>query len=307
MIRTIIIVCSILCVSASLARAGSLEEDYAKAQDLFEKHQLPEAEAAFKDVIERYPAYAQAYNSLGLVLSLDDKRIKESVSYFTQAIKLSPRYADPFANLGIICYKIGQFDRAEKYVMRAIDLDPREGKYYFILGWNYVSGMKNNEKGLEALKRCVEIDPDNADAHYLLGLTYIDIKKKENVFEEITALRSLNKEALAAALEEMIRTPYDKTGEKGPALSAVKMTYDVTMVKADEDKNKKTEAAPLPRPAATATISGRLQQAQGPATISGNAPRRVSHARIRGKSGTSTGTVSGTGTIQLQIAGQQGS
>lgn len=276
---------------------------YAEANTLFEKKEMKAAEALYRKVLTIDPQFAPAYNNLGLVASTDEARIKDAILYFMQAIKCDPYYADAFANLGIICDRIGNYDRAEKYLQHAIELDPSNAKYLFSLGWVYVSGMKNYRKGIEILDAYVAMDSDNADAHYLLGMAYIDTGKKEKVFEEITALRQLNQEALAAALEEMIRTPYTAGNAQKTPHTAVKMNYDVTMVPRGMDAKALASPVPSPGVIGKGTMTGTIAPTAGPARISGNMPPTKRKARIKGTTGSPQGQATGSGTIQLKLSG----
>jgi len=200
---------------------------YEEALMCFEKGSFEKAEEMFEEVVKDDPDNADAYNNLGLITSLDDGRIKESIVYFLKAVKRNPYFAEPFSNLGIICHKIGQFDRAESYLKRAIVLEPDNPEYRVTLGWIYISGIKNYENAVDELKKALEYDKNCVEAYYLLGMAYADLGKKIEVFAQVTSLRTLNREDLASVLEDTIRTPYNAEIEKEEATD-VEMAYGIS-------------------------------------------------------------------------------
>lgn len=215
--------------------AAPMEEVYAEANRLFQEGRYRDAYSGYKDLLEEYPDYAAAYNNLGVITSMADETIPESIVYFMNAIKMDHGYAEPLANLGALCCKIGEYDKAETYLKRVIELEPECAKHYFTLGWMYAVGKKDQEKAVEYLNKSVELEPDYPEAYYVLGLAYIDMNRKTDVLDQITSLRMLNKEALARALEDMVRTPSAGGSGKESAVSSsaagannsVRMSYDV--------------------------------------------------------------------------------
>lgn len=282
---------------------AAMEKMYSEADAFFQSGKLKESEDVYKTIISLEPDSAEAYNNLGLIESMDDGRIKDSILHFMKAIKLKPGYADAFNNLGVICYKIGQMDRAEQYIKKSIELDPGNAKNYFSLGWVYASGKKEYNKAIEALKRSIELDKNQPDAYYILGMAYVHLGRKLDVMDQITNLRSINKENLAEALENLIRVPSPKDMKSFSPEKAgkdVKMTYDVTMVKSKEDATpefKKT--GPSVKMKLKVPTAPQKYKITGPTT-----PETKRHARIKGTTGQSTGTGKiESGRIQLKLTG----
>ncbi len=201
--------------------AGEAEDIYSLADRHFEQGLLEKAEEEYKEIIDTDPKYALAYNNLGVICSMDSARIKDGILYFIKAARLDPSYADPYNNLGILCYRTGEPDKGVLYLNRAIELDPDNFKYHFTLGWIYLFGLKNSEKAIEHFKKTIEFNEDFAEAYYVLGIAHFSLRKRAEVIEQVTDLRLLNREDLASALENIVRTPATKeeiaeraTGEK---------------------------------------------------------------------------------------------
>ena len=62
----------------------------------------------------------------------------------------------------------GDLTTSEKYLTKALAIDPKNKQLYYVLGTSYMN-LKENEKAEEALMKAIEIDPDYTDAQYQLG------------------------------------------------------------------------------------------------------------------------------------------
>jgi tetratricopeptide (TPR) repeat protein len=89
--------------------------------------------------IRANPTNALAYNYRGAcwyALSKVDKdykqakEVSDAIKDFTDAIRLSPKYASAFANRGVAKTKIGRFNEAFEDLTAAINLDPTNATYY---------------------------------------------------------------------------------------------------------------------------------------------------------------------------------
>lgn len=259
----IVVACLVVCRTALSAEmspeapgALDVEEMYAHANELFRQGSHTEAEAEYKKLLETYKQYAPAHNNLGLIASLDERRLKEAVASFVTAAKIDPLYPDPFVNLAVICYKIGQYDQAKEYMKRVIQLVPDNSRHHFTLGWICLKKGGQHEEAIEHLEKAVELDERFAEAYYILGMAHIDRGRTVEVFDQVTNLRMLNREELANTLEGLIREPYDEsTVTSSSSLSAspsrtsqVKMVYKIDGLEGGERAR--------PAPAAPGRLSG---------------------------------------------------
>ncbi len=205
------------------------EEIYSQADAAFAEGNYVEAERLYKQGLNADDKNPVAYNNLGIIYSLSDERLKESILNFVQAANINPNYADPFANLGLVCYRTGQYERAKAYLERAIKLDPGNAKYYFTMAWIFLRGNKDYDSARACLKKAVEVDPDYAEAFYLLGMLYLDSGNRLEVFDIVTNLRMLNKEELASSLENLVRQPSEPVqGQQTTSkFDAISMDYGV--------------------------------------------------------------------------------
>jgi|GEM_PF-597676 len=207
--KKLLLALGILASAVCACRAEeTAEEIFKRADDLFNKGNYADALTEYEKGTRLDHTYATAYNNMGVIYSSDETKIIQSVGFLIQAVKIDPRYPEPYANLGIVFYRTGQNDKAEEYVRRAIQLSPDEPRYYFTLAWIIATGAKKYDEAINLLNRALFLDPESADAFYVLGLIYVDKNDKTNVFDQITNLRKLNREDLASELENLVRSPY---------------------------------------------------------------------------------------------------
>jgi tetratricopeptide (TPR) repeat protein len=100
--------------SQSLAREGVR---------LSERGEYPEAEAAFRRVLEIRPGNARDYANLGGVLA-GQGRAEEALAAYRQGLEIDPLDLDNLNNLGYTLLQLQRYDEAEEALQRALEIDP---------------------------------------------------------------------------------------------------------------------------------------------------------------------------------------
>jgi len=109
-------------------------------------------------------------------------------------------------NLGVIAYQKGQYDIAVSYFQQAVALTPNEPKCYYNLATMLIR-QNQQEEALEHLQKALEIDPNYADAHYNLACLYklrFDWDKAIAHFEKAIALKPNNYKAYCHLAETLL-------------------------------------------------------------------------------------------------------
>jgi len=109
---------------------------------------------------------------------------KQAKVYFKKAIQLDSMYAEPYVQLGWICYAFDQSDSAFFYADKALHFDDKNSNAYCLKGFSfYASGM--GSKAEEALTLAIQYNPNCslaydflADIYYNRGDSYKAIKNK---------------------------------------------------------------------------------------------------------------------------------
>jgi tetratricopeptide (TPR) repeat protein len=118
--------------------------------------------------------FKDAYTNVTLSLnyatdSLINKKEFEKAIQLTEAVLAEmPNNIDVYITIININLQKGDSFIAEKYLNKALAIDPLNKQLYYVLGTSYID-LKQNEKAEEALKKAIEIDPNYAEAQYQLG------------------------------------------------------------------------------------------------------------------------------------------
>lgn len=136
---------------------------------------------------EALPPTPEILNKLGIacehMLLFDKARTN-----FEASLKLNPKYAEPYNNLGTLAHSQGDLRRAEKMYRKALKIKPESASTLRNLGTLYYAQQKY-KKGDNALKQAVALDPlvlergnnhaiqartrqSVSDVHYHMALTY---------------------------------------------------------------------------------------------------------------------------------------
>ncbi len=84
-------------------------------------------------------AEALTSNSMGLV-AMNENRYQEAFNYFISAINTKKDYAEPYMNIGILYYMMGDHDLAKQYLKKSIEFNPKKkNMIYNNLGMVYAA------------------------------------------------------------------------------------------------------------------------------------------------------------------------
>ncbi|KFI23610.1 tetratricopeptide repeat protein [Nitrosococcus oceani] len=95
---------------------------YARALVAENLGQLDIAEQDLQRVITLEPSNAEALNALGYTLADRTRRLEEALRYISRAMRLKPNNAFILDSMGWVHYRLGNYDKAEKYLREAMEL-----------------------------------------------------------------------------------------------------------------------------------------------------------------------------------------
>lgn len=115
-------------------------------------------------------AYTNTTLSLNFAAdSLIGKKEFDKATQLAEAtLESMPKNIDVLITLVNINLQKGDPVVAEKYLNKALAIDPLNKQLYYVLGTSYID-LKQNEKAEEALRKAIEIDPNYSEAQYQLG------------------------------------------------------------------------------------------------------------------------------------------
>jgi tetratricopeptide (TPR) repeat protein len=119
-------------------------------------------------------ARAVMQNNLGGAAWNTNHNAEEAAAYFQEAIRLSPAFAEPHKNLGIVLQMTGRWEEAMVWYRKALTIQPDDPNVLEGLGM-CASNLGLSGEALDWFRRALALNPRLAAAHYGMGL---NLKKK---------------------------------------------------------------------------------------------------------------------------------
>jgi tetratricopeptide (TPR) repeat protein len=188
--------------------AAAAPEPQSNVHDLFttaaQHHQsgrLAEAEALYRQVLERDPRHLTTLHNFGFLaqqtgrygmaedltrkaISLNDRianfhqsladtlrlqgKLEAAAASYRRAIALKPDFAEAHHNLGNVLIRQGRVAEAAACLRRAVELEPSRAEIWFTLG-RALAILGDLDVARAAMSRAVELDPHAEEAVYTLA------------------------------------------------------------------------------------------------------------------------------------------
>lgn len=110
------------------------QKEFDKANQFVAKQDLPHAIERLNRAIEVYPAYAGAYNNLGVIYARQGDREREREA-LQKAISINDHFAPAYVNLGRLNIATNDFPKAEAALDKASSLDPTDAMTLVLLAY----------------------------------------------------------------------------------------------------------------------------------------------------------------------------
>ena len=156
-----------------------------------------------------------------------ERKYKEAIDAFSCVLETEPDNADIYNNMGVAYSCLGNFEQAENFYTKAIELDPELAQAYInelqdnlaiahLLARVYIEDQRWEDAIVE-LERVLDGEPENYDAYYDLGHVYFELGDYEAAisnFENVIEYKD-NNELLYYALAQA----YEGNNEIDKAIS----------------------------------------------------------------------------------------
>lgn len=122
----------------------------------------------------------------------------KAISFYERAIAANAQLAPLHYLVADTMLKISNADtiRAEKYLKRAIELDPNLPAAYLTLGRLYARANRSGE-AVSLLERAVSLQPELAEAHYQLSRVLVKLKRPDEANRELEIFKQLSEKQKA--------------------------------------------------------------------------------------------------------------
>ncbi len=159
---------------AEFEKALDLKSDYPEARLnygrlLEENGRFDQAEGVYTDLLDEDPDNVKARSSLALLYERTG-RTELAIQEFRVLSRRSPELAEEyFLQGGRDARKAKEFQKAELFFQRVVDINPQFSQGYAELGTNsYLA--EEYEKSMEYFRQALALEPQRGEYHYYLGL-----------------------------------------------------------------------------------------------------------------------------------------
>jgi len=151
----------------------------------FQRGYFDQAEASFQIALRDDPESAEALYGIGSVY-LNQQKNAQARKCFELALKLRATYPDTLANswnnLGLLAGREGRLDEAVTYFQQALRLSPD----HLIALNNLGSGYRQQKRWDDArttYERALRLSPDDAEANYGIGMVFAQENDTDRAFD----------------------------------------------------------------------------------------------------------------------------
>ena len=158
--------------------------------------QYSEAKTICRQIVRDWSDHFDALHLLG-VLELDGPAVDDAEKFLRRAVKVQPRSAEAYSNLGLACAKLKRFDEARTCQETAIALNPNFPTALTNLG-NVLMNLQRYELAVDAHDQAIRIKPDYADAYSNRGMALLLLERISEADESFDRALALQPRHLAA-------------------------------------------------------------------------------------------------------------
>jgi tetratricopeptide (TPR) repeat protein len=114
-----------------------------------------------------------------------------ALSLSERMIKLHPQSVLPLRHAALAAFLLHDFSRAERYYLRAVELDPQASQMHFSLGVCRIK-LGDYEGALEPLGTALSLNPSTSRIHYTLGFAFMKLGRWPEARHEFAAELRMN-------------------------------------------------------------------------------------------------------------------
>jgi predicted Zn-dependent protease len=164
--------------------AGTMKDVYNKAVEASRAGKLDEAEAAYKEILEKLPDLAEVHYNLGHVY-VRKNDLESAEAEFKRAVELKPTRPDPYIALEALYSSKKQTKEAADVMMAGASNFEQDAKFQFVLGTACVNAGQS-APATAAFRKVIALDPASVEPYFYLGTIAVGENK---VAEALTDLQ----------------------------------------------------------------------------------------------------------------------
>jgi tetratricopeptide (TPR) repeat protein len=196
-----------------IATARSSPSDFKTHNNIaitLQKHSLyAQAEREFKIALKMNPRYADVYYNLGLLYYQDGFQTQKALDNYKKAIQYQPNFWQAYNGIAVVNIDNEHYDVAEQYIRKTISINPDFVGSYHNLGIVYDARGDYNQ-AITNYKKALSMDNTMWNTHFVLGRLYARLKEYKQAEQYLTKSLEINPEQPLAYKE--LSTIYAATG-----------------------------------------------------------------------------------------------
>ena len=175
--------CACLCPTGVLAQGKAqaassddrVQELYAQARSAQAAGNLAEAAARYEEILKVAPRLAAAYNNLGSIY-VQQREFRKAADVLQKGLDINRDMPSASALLGIALYEMGDYSKAKPRLETAARANPNDWRAALYLA-NDLIHLGQFEKAAEQLQALSRKEPKNQEVWYLLGKVYMQLSQ----------------------------------------------------------------------------------------------------------------------------------
>ncbi len=165
--------CGALWSQTTDAQVDSLHEEAAAAE---RSGDLATAAAKYQEILKLEPRLAPAYNNLG-ALYFKQGRFRDAADALERGLKIDPHMRSASALLGMCLFQMGDYQRAKPRLESALAANPADKNLELLLV-NDFTKLGDFQAAATHLQHLAKLEPQNIQVWYLLGRVYMQLSEQ---------------------------------------------------------------------------------------------------------------------------------
>lgn len=142
-------------------------------------------------VLQLDPNYYYAYTILAEIYFFNKNDYNLAEKYILKSIEINPFESSSYSLLAQICYYNNFYEKSYYYAVEALELDPLNYVAHMVLGLYYVH-VPNFEKAEEHYRACLSLAPNNAAVYCNYGMLQLSFAQNEMGYRLLREAVKLN-------------------------------------------------------------------------------------------------------------------
>lgn len=195
--------------------------DYALA--IHAKGDIKQAIIHYNQIIKSGIEDPRVYSALGFI-ALQNSEIEKAIKYNLKSIAINPKYAPGYSNLGTLFCQTGNYNQAEKYIREAIKINPTVSRSFLTLS-EILSKQIELNKAEKEIRKAIHLEPNLKEAYYILSNILMgkeDYNEAEKVINNVITISPKSPESYF-----QLHKIYSQAGKLGKARETLYKTIDL--------------------------------------------------------------------------------